>query len=641
MFFRGPATKIQDISVVVLARDSEEFLAILLESLNSSFTEIIVGVDKGSPEGTHRVAQEYASKTIIIDNQYGTLEAAIEQTASHCSNDWVLWLDDGELISSQLVEFIRHFLPSLTVNAVGLHRKWCRVNLSTSNLEFAVHPTYGFDWQWRLFRKSKVTFNKNVNMPGIDFGTDSRAPLDAFILQLDWVYRGLKSRRDKLARYDAIRKRNCLGQYYLHEQLSTSPLLFVPLYVPDLDDLEKRLIPFQQKTNSHTTSFLTPDSDDLKVSLKSTVEKLSVQTLQRVQLPITVSNHSPHALFSSHPYGVFVSYHWQKTENGEYAVWDGLRTELPHPIFPNETTDVSVNIMAPRDPGAYNLILTLVREGHYWFEQKNPALSSNIPAQVAVATPSKEPLLRNLNLLSFEIGPACQLTNLHKECPINLPERHPNPSFGHLTPSLIARSIDQAQEMGFQGWAAFHYYNEPLLYMKQILEVMDLTRYDKFLLWTNGLLLAEHHSILDRFHTIHVTDYQLPDNPDFQKLMAEHPTVNWIIRNINLDDRIEISEPIRETVSCTRPEYLELPIDYYGNIHLCCYDWRGDTQIGNIIDRELPEIIHSSTFQSVLVALKGGADPPSICKSCRHPTQATSVAWQSRANLKTLKPTEA
>jgi MoaA/NifB/PqqE/SkfB family radical SAM enzyme len=607
---------------MILTCDSGKFLAILLETLSNFFAEIVVGIDPKSMDGAYSVARQYASKIVPVDNPAGIVEAVLEQLASHCSNDWILRLDDDELISSGVPEFIRNYLPSLAVDAVGIHRKWCRVNLSTSSLEYATHPVYGFDWQWRLFRKSKVTFNRSVHTPGIGFGTETKAPLDGFILHLDWVYRDLQHRRNKVVRYEAMRKGAGMGHFYLYEERPSGENQFAPLYAPDLNEATQKLIPLQRAADSLTASFLAPDPGGIRVLGTPATGELSLRPREGLRLPILLENRSAHALSSS--CAVNVSYHWRNAETGDCVIFDGLRTALPRFIYPGETVAVSIDVIAPDRPGRYNLNVTLVKELEYWFEEKNPAVVLEIPARVTAPEDHNQPL-DNLNLLSFEIGTGCQLNNLHKECPIHRQERHPNRSHGHLTPERIARTIDQARELGFHGWAAFHYYNEPLLYMKEILQVMNLTRYEKFLLWTNGLLLAEHRSSLDRFHTIHVTDYQLPNSPDFQRLMAEHPGVNWIVRKISLDGRIELSQPIRETVTCTRPEYLELPIDYYGNIHLCCYDWRGDTHIGNILEQEFTEIIHSPAFQSILAGLKGGAGAPAICKSCRYPAQALKV----------------
>jgi hypothetical protein len=625
MFFRNHFKKINNVSVIILTQHSEEYLAILLIFLTKFFSEIIVGVDKKSTEDTFRIAGKYTTKAFWVENPAGIVENAIEQLASHSSNDWILRLDDDELISTQLIDFIVKYLQSLSVDAIGIHRKWCRVNLTSSSLEYSINPIYGFDWQWRLFRKSKVAFNPNIHTPGIRFRTETKTPLDAFIMHLDWVYRDYQYRQEKVARYESICKGTGHSEFYLYEQDPASEAFFTPLYLSDFEDVTRRLIPFQQKTNLLTTSFFTPDLNNLNVSLVSKISMLSVTPAEQLRIPIILINCSENAYSSSHPYMVNLSYHWKRAGNGDYIVFEGVRTKLLHPIHPGESMEQFVDVIAPDKPGSYNLEISLVKENAYWFEHKNPKIPLIIPGEVAFPITVENEILGNLNLLSFDVGLKCQLWKLHKECPINAEERHPNKSFGHLTPALVAQVIDQAQELGFKGWVTFHYYNEPLLYMDEISEIMRLSSYDKFLLWTNGLLLAEHQSSLERFHTIHITDYQLPNSPDFQKIMAEHPGINWVIRKISLDARFSSTEKTQAEVYCTRPEYLELPIDYYGNIHLCCYDWKGATQIGNILERKFSDSIQSNTFKALLAGLKSGAKVPNVCKSCRFQTRALKV----------------
>jgi len=35
---------------------------------------------------------------------------------------------------------------------------------------------------------------------------------------------------------------------------------------------------------------------------------------------------------------------------------------------------------------------------------------------------------------------------------------------------------------------------------------------------------------------------------------------------------------------CRRPSEIELPVDYHGDLHLCCGDWQGEVPIGTIRD---------------------------------------------------------
>ena len=72
------------------------------------------------------------------------------------------------------------------------------------------------------------------------------------------------------------------------------------------------------------------------------------------------------------------------------------------------------------------------------------------------------------------------------------------------------------------------------------------------------------------------------------------------------------------TLACKRPLF-ELPVDYYGNIHLCCMDWNNQFKIGNIFDTPLDEIVCSNEYQKLMEqSSKRLLDEscPEICKKC-------------------------
>jgi len=255
-FFKQKRKKTDHVSVIILTQNSDEYLPILLEFLADYFSEIIVGVDRKSTIKTFEVAGRYTEKVFWIDNPGGIVEHTIEMLVSHCSNDWILRLDDDELVSLGLIDFLEKHLLTLSVDAVGIHRKWCRVNLKSSSLEYSTNPLYGYDWQWRLFRKDKIGFNTNVHTPGISFQTETKAPLEGFIVHLDWVYRDFGYRREKVARYESISEGLGHSAYYLYELDPAYESYFAPLFLTDFEKATRHFIPFQQRSNLKSAALL-------------------------------------------------------------------------------------------------------------------------------------------------------------------------------------------------------------------------------------------------------------------------------------------------------------------------------------------------------------------------------------------------
>lgn len=230
--------------------------------------------------------------------------------------------------------------------------------------------------------------------------------------------------------------------------------------------------------------------------------------------------------------------------------------------------------------------------------------------------------LSRTTIISFESGQGCNLTREHDKCPIN--HRVSDRSFGPLTPKKIKKSIEEAQELGFNGYVAFHFYNEPLLYKKRILEVINNKSDCKYLLWTNGLLLSrnvEENQFLKLFSRIVITNYFPEDAQFFDEIKNYYKNVH--IATWELDDRLKsYSREYVNEIGCKRILF-DLPIDYYGNVHLCCKDWDNSHKIGNINESSLREVVLGDDYQTLLRhaddKLLDRETCPKVCLTCSDP----------------------
>ena len=70
------------------------------------------------------------------------------------------------------------------------------------------------------------------------------------------------------------------------------------------------------------------------------------------------------------PYPVHIAYHWFDQTGRTPVVFDGMRTMLPLPLEQAERgRQLAATVQAPHQPGVYNLSMTLVQEGFFWFDQ--------------------------------------------------------------------------------------------------------------------------------------------------------------------------------------------------------------------------------------------------------------------------------
>ncbi len=92
---------------------------------------------------------------------------------------------------------------------------------------------------------------------------------------------------------------------------------------------------------------------------------------EKVMIPITVKNIGretwPATSDSEGKKAVHLSYHWFDSA-GKTVVFDGIRTELPHDLAPEETVSLDATIQAPDQAGDFRLRLTMVQEAVTWFE---------------------------------------------------------------------------------------------------------------------------------------------------------------------------------------------------------------------------------------------------------------------------------
>ncbi|WP_410985061.1 SPASM domain-containing protein [Bacillus cereus] len=187
------------------------------------------------------------------------------------------------------------------------------------------------------------------------------------------------------------------------------------------------------------------------------------------------------------------------------------------------------------------------------------------------------------------------------------------------------QAINDAEYFGFNGYVAFHYYNEPQIYRDRINKVIDKKRDAKYLLWTNGTLLSsniENNQILNRFEKVVITCYDDKKLPLFNSLKEYYGNIQIV--QWELDDRLNVySSAHSNIIGCKRVQF-KLPIDYYGNVHLCCRDWNNTFKMGNIKDIGLRRILEGEVYNTAIKPVSGKKllnlnNCPEICKSCDEP----------------------
>lgn len=226
--------------------------------------------------------------------------------------------------------------------------------------------------------------------------------------------------------------------------------------------------------------------------------------------------------------------------------------------------------------------------------------------------------MEETNLISIEIGKGCDLAKVHTKCPISDVDRYGDLDISNpITDDKLIDIISQSYSMGFKGEIAFHYYNEPLLYADRVFSIIervrDLFPESRFFLNTNGNFIHKHLDKMYYFSTINLSNYE-GKNWDWLK---EHLHKNASLRvfDFGLDSRKENFKNYRDTKPCNRP-YKEFIIDYYGNAHLCCMDWKGQVELGNVVKGDFKMIFDKFVDYRKKIGSDPMDDAPDICKKC-------------------------
>jgi tetratricopeptide (TPR) repeat protein len=106
------------LSLSMIVKNEEKFLEGCLQSVQGVVDEIVI-VDTGSTDRTKEIAQRFGAQ--LFDFAWtGDFSAARNFSLSHCSSDWILYLDADERIAPGKDAQIRRLLTDDTVGAYNL-----------------------------------------------------------------------------------------------------------------------------------------------------------------------------------------------------------------------------------------------------------------------------------------------------------------------------------------------------------------------------------------------------------------------------------------------------------------------------------------------------------------------------------------
>ena len=366
-------------------------------------------VDESSTDDTYDVAREHADSVRLVEHP-PYIEPYYDLTLRHARFDWVLWLDDDELMNVGFAEsrdellsdrFVTHFLlpyrwviPAAAVEPGQEGYRW----LSS----FPWHP----DPRLRLMRTTGSVWSHRGRLHSpVDIGGEGRVPSpdQATMYHLDLAWRTRAEREAKVARY---RGHNAPSreEFYLYEDyLRTAttepvpePLVRDPLPVgvaaaakrAERGRIEPALPPARVADETARIASFWENAPVFAAEYLSSTTPSEVLANRGYAVEVTVRNTSPVRWRTSGPERgrILLSYHWVSPEHG-VVLREGDRSFFDAAVEPGETTTVLAGLWAPYDPGTYTLQWDVLSDQVNWFSERGVA-----PLEVTVTVGAEDRL---------------------------------------------------------------------------------------------------------------------------------------------------------------------------------------------------------------------------------------------------------
>ncbi|HEX2193010.1 MAG TPA: glycosyltransferase, partial [Acidimicrobiales bacterium] len=357
--------------------------------------EIVLLVDSRSTDATLDIACSYADQVQVVEHP-PFIEVAMDWGLRRATGEWVLWLDDDELVSAGFAAARDRLLadPDLTHYWVPYRwvipgpeggYRWLR--------QFPWHPNQ----RLRLVRNVGSVFHHRGRLHSpIDVAGDGRV-LDAeegVIYHMDLAWRSRMEREAKVARYRGKNAPSC-EEYYLYEDYAAT------LRGEPFDEREVTRAPAdaarraaeERRTRRAAAPRANVDPDVATVAaMRARIarhwESADVYSADYVEhdtpttvLPnrgyvveLAVRNTSAVPWRNSGPLRgrVAMSYHWAHPDLG-VLLEHGDRAMLPRVVEPGEVVRFPAGIWTPFEPGRYLLQWDLRVEEVSWFSARGVA----------------------------------------------------------------------------------------------------------------------------------------------------------------------------------------------------------------------------------------------------------------------------
>lgn len=332
------------------------------------------------------------------------LESAMTWLHAQCSADWILRIDDDEVLGADLLEQLPELTHARDVVQYWLARRWLYPDAGHWLEQWPWFP----DFQGRLVRN-----DARLWFPGLCHSSVVLTPpahfLDSGIYHLTHLLCSREERERKVERYlnvdPTLRETAAdayLSTYYLPEHhpaariatVNPNDRATIDMIVSQPSELRSGRIappPCAQRVPRTEVQAHWAERQFDEAAYSATIRPIDVYRQLvtddhrpfRVEVRNEGSEWWPGGGEDRRPL-IRVAYQWL-TPQGVTVESEGHRTALPHPLGPGESCLVTMNVTSPPVAGRYVLAPDLVHEHVRWFRCESQ------PVEMLVTTPAGAP----------------------------------------------------------------------------------------------------------------------------------------------------------------------------------------------------------------------------------------------------------
>ena len=228
--------------------------------------------------------------------------------------------------------------------------------------------------------------------------------------------------------------------------------------------------------------------------------------------------------------------------------------------------------------------------------------------------------LRLTQGIAIELSNLCDWDSIHQNCPLSVQNE-----VKILPTDLVIGLLCELGELGFDGYVAFHRYNEPLtdprLYWLLGLRQKAVPQATSYLCvnarYLNETRLRELASL--GVSKIHASVYDGRARGEAIATWALAAGIAITTTGKFQEDLLGLYDGPRLNLKrpCGAPLW-EVVVASTADVVLCCKDWRNGYRFGNLRDKSLSEIVTSLEMLHTYERLSRGDRFLDLCSRCKH-----------------------